>query len=94
MHRRALLWIARPLVAVAFFSAWIAYIALGDLPSYFLPHPGDVARRFAMLLSSGVLVQHLLFTGRSVILGFSLGTIAAVAAGTLISRSRFAESLR
>jgi NitT/TauT family transport system permease protein len=92
-RRRAALWIARPLVAVVFFSAWIAYIALADLPGYFLPHPRDVATRFAALVMSGALIQHLGFTARSVILGFLFGTIAAIAAGTLISRSRFMESL-
>ena len=93
MSRRALLWIARPLVAVAFLSAWIAYIALADLPSYFLPHPREVALRFARLSSSGLLLQHLLFTARAVLLGFALGAAAAITAGTLISRSRFLESL-
>jgi NitT/TauT family transport system permease protein len=90
---RPLLWVARPLVAVAFLSAWVSYIALADLPGYFLPHPRDVAVRLARLAVSGVLVQHLVFTARSVVLGFSLGVAAAIAAGTLISRSRFAESL-
>jgi NitT/TauT family transport system permease protein len=90
---RALLWVARPLVAVAFVAAWIAYIMLADLPGYFLPHPRDVALPLVRLLSSGILIHHLLFTARSVVLGFSLGAVAAIAAGTLISRSRFAESL-
>jgi NitT/TauT family transport system permease protein len=87
------LWIARPLVAVAFLSAWIGYIALADLPGYFLPDPRDVGRRFLSLLSSGVLIRHLAFTARSVVLGFSLGTIAAILVGTLISRSRFLEGV-
>jgi len=90
---RRRLWIARPLVAVAFFSIWIAYVRLWDLPGYFLPHPWDVGVRFAHLVGSGVLVRHALFTLQSVLLGFSLGAVAAIVAGTLISRSRFVEGL-
>jgi NitT/TauT family transport system permease protein len=80
-------------VAVAVLSAWIAYIRLWELPGYFLPHPWDVAVRFVGLVDSGVLIRHLAFTGRSVVLGFSLGAAAAITVGTLISRSRFVESL-
>ena len=91
--RQVWLWAARPAVAVVVLGLWIGYVRLWDLPSYVLPHPADVAATFARLARSGVLARHAAFTLQAVALGFALGTTAALAIGTLISRSRFAEAV-
>jgi NitT/TauT family transport system permease protein len=80
-------------VAVLVLSLWVGYVELWDLPSYFLPHPVDVARKFAALIGSGLLLEHAAATLQEVVLGFALGTSAAIVLGTLISRSRFAEQV-
>lgn len=90
--RQVALWIARPAVAVAIIGLWIAYVDIGDLPSYFLPHPVDVLRSFSRLIVSGEIWPHVAATAAEALLGFLLGTSSAVAMGTLISRSPFVES--
>jgi NitT/TauT family transport system permease protein len=91
--RRWIVWIARPAVAVVVIALWIAYIELLDLPGYFLPHPATVLRTFVRLASSGLLLKHAVFTLQAVVLGFLLGTTAAIVLGTLISRSRAVEAV-
>ncbi|MGH7390370.1 MAG: ABC transporter permease [Candidatus Rokuibacteriota bacterium] len=91
--RRLLTWLARPAVAVVVLVFWIGYVVLWDLPSYVLPHPFKVVSTFAKLAAAGVLARHALFTLQAVVLGFALGTTAAIVLGTLISRSRFVEAV-
>jgi NitT/TauT family transport system permease protein len=92
-RRRSLwLWLARPAVAVAALGAWTAYVEIWRLPVYVLPHPAKVATTLVRLALSGVLARHALFTLRAAVLGFALGTLAALVLGTLISRSRFVEA--
>ena len=90
--RRLLLWTARPAVAVVVLALWIGYITVRDLPAYVLPHPAEVVRTFVKLARQGLLLRHAAFTAQAVLLGFALGTAAALVLGTLISRSRFVEA--
>ena len=90
-RRQWLVWAARPLVLVVVIAAWILYVELGKLPAYFLPHPLAVARKFVELASNGILLKHARATVIEAVLGFALGSIAAICLGTLISRSRLLE---
>jgi NitT/TauT family transport system permease protein len=87
------LWAARAGVAVLVIGGWIVYVEGWKLPTYFLPHPFKVAETFARLAASGVLTRHAVFTVQAAVLGFLLGSIAAVVLGTLISRSRTVETV-
>jgi len=86
-----MVWGARPLVLVVFVAAWILYVEIGRLPSYFLPHPFAVAGKFAELALNGTLLKHARATVTEAVLGFALGSAAAICIGTLISRSRLLE---
>ena len=90
---RTLLWVARTAVALAVLGGWIVYVEGWKLPTYFLPHPFQVARTFARLAAGGVLAKHAVFTLQAAVLGFALGSVAAIVLGTLISRSRAVESI-
>jgi NitT/TauT family transport system permease protein len=85
--------VARPALALLALGLWIGYVELWDLPSYFLPHPFAVARKFVALVASGLLLEHVAATLQEVILGFALGTAAALVLGTLISRSLAVEQV-
>jgi len=81
-----------PLIAfVAFLVAWQAIVWIGDYPPFILPGPLVVARRFVEACVDGTFVPHLLATVEEILLGFFLGSAAALPTGYLLARSRLAD---
>lgn len=91
LSRSVQLLIARPLILAIVLAIWIAYVRIGNIPSYVLPHPLAIAEKFIDLVMSGLLLKHAFVTLQQAVLGFLLGSLAAILLGTLISRSRFVE---
>jgi NitT/TauT family transport system permease protein len=84
--------IAAALLSLAAFVAlWKAATVIGGYPDYILPAPEVVAARGARAVASGVLWQHTAATLLEVVLGFSLGAVAAVAAGVALGKSLLIE---
>jgi NitT/TauT family transport system permease protein len=75
----------------AFVALWKAVTVIGGYPEYILPAPEVVAARGARAVASGVLWQHTAATLLEVVLGFSLGAVAAVAAGIALGKSLLIE---
>jgi NitT/TauT family transport system permease protein len=75
----------------AFVALWKAVTVIGGYPEYILPSPEVVAARGARAVASGVLWQHTAATLLEVVLGFSLGAVAAVAAGIALGKSLLIE---
>ncbi len=75
----------------AFLALWKAVTVIGGYPEYILPAPEVVAARGARAVASGVLWQHTAATLLEVVLGFSLGAVAAVAAGIALGKSLLIE---
>lgn len=87
------LWLARPAFGIAVIAIWAGYVTILDVPSYFLPHPFDVARELVSFVGTGRVWPHLFATVTEAGLGFLLGSIAALCTGVLISRSPFLEDV-
>jgi NitT/TauT family transport system permease protein len=73
--------------------AWELFAALGPLPPKLFPSLVTVARTFAGLLASGVLLAHAQSTIVRLALGFALAAVLGVAVGIAMGRYRWAEDV-
>ena len=81
-----------PLITLALVLALWAYVTgPGGLPSYLLPDPVSVGRALWTGLASGEYGPHIQFTLTSTLLGYAIGSVAAVIAGVLVAESRTFE---
>jgi NitT/TauT family transport system permease protein len=84
--------IAAALLSLAAFVAlWKTVTLIGSYPEYILPAPEVVVARGARAIASGVLWQHTGATVLEVVLGFSLGAVAAIAAGIALGKNVLIE---
>jgi NitT/TauT family transport system permease protein len=91
---RTVLGLGPVLVAfVAFLAVWKLAIAVGDLKSFVLPAPEDVAARFVTAWTDGTMAPHAWTTIVEVVLGFGSGASAGLAAGYVLARSHLVERL-
>ncbi len=72
---------------------WQTVIWLVDLPSFILPAPISVARRFWLIVQDGSLARHLGTTVTEVLLGLALGLFSATLLGYLLAKSPTVERL-
>jgi NitT/TauT family transport system permease protein len=75
----------------AFLAVWKLATVVGDYPEFILPAPEVVAERAARAIGSGVLWEHTAVTLLEVVLGFAVGSIAAVLAGIALGKSVLVE---
>ncbi|WCS28707.1 ABC transporter permease (plasmid) [Methylobacterium sp. NMS14P] len=81
-----------PLITlVLVLAVWAYATRSGGLPSYLLPDPLSVGRALWAGLASGEYAPHIQFTLTSTLLGYGVGSVAAVAAGILVAESRAFE---
>jgi NitT/TauT family transport system permease protein len=81
-----------PLLAfVAFLAAWQGLVWLGDYPPFILPGPLVVAGRFVEACADGTFWPHLGTTLAEILLGFAVGSAAALPTGYVLARSRLAN---
>jgi NitT/TauT family transport system permease protein len=79
--------------AVVFVVAWKAVVVIGNYPSFILPPPEQVGRRFVEAWTDGTMWPHASVTLVEIGLGFLVGASLAVGVGYLLARSRLAERL-
>lgn len=72
---------------------WQGLSHLAGFPSFILPPPGMVWRKFLRVLADGSLVGHTLVTLSEVILGMLIGVSSATLLGYLLAKSRAIERL-
>lgn len=84
-----------PIVAAAllFGAAWQAIVSVGNYPTYVLPDPLTVLRRFAQAWQAGTMGPHALTTLTEVLLGLLAGGTGGLVVGVVLARSRLAERL-
>jgi len=70
---------------------WQVFTAVSDVPAFIFPSPGDVWRRFVLVVRDGSLLFHTLVTLLEVILGLIIGLFAAILVGYLLAKSRLVE---
>lgn len=77
-----------PLVTLALvLGLWSYATGSGGLPSYLLPGPLPVARATWTGLAGGEFWPHIAFTLTSTLVGYAIGSLAAIAAGVLVAES-------
>ena len=89
-RQRTLSVVAVSATGLAFLAAWQVLVIVGDYPSYLLPGPIEVLRRWAQAWQDGTLQPHLAATLTEVLLGLLAGGLAGLAVGYLLARSRVA----
>lgn len=72
---------------------WQLAIMLLDLPSFILPSPIQVIKRFITAIQEGLIQRHLFITLLEVLLGLSLGAGFATIIGYILAKSPSAEKL-
>ena len=87
---RRLAWLA-PASLAAGLLAWEGLSRLAGLPSFILPPPSAVGRRFLELASDGSLWRHTLVTLLEILAGLAVGVTVAFVLGYLVAKSRSLE---
>ncbi|MDY6824421.1 MAG: ABC transporter permease [Thermodesulfobacteriota bacterium] len=83
INKAGVAWGVLPIAA--FLAAWEVVARLGVLPGqFFLPPFSEVMAEFYRLSADGVLGRHFLSSLTRVLIGFSAGSVAGVAVGTLM----------
>lgn len=81
-----------PLTTLAvILAAWMLVTRPGGLPAYLLPPPGAVFDTLWTGMTDGSYWPHIRFTLYSTLLGYTIGSVAAVATGILIAESETFE---
>jgi NitT/TauT family transport system permease protein len=74
-------------VFAAFLAAWELVVRFADYPAYILPTPGQVARKFVLVLLDGTLLYHTGVTLLEVLGGLVLGVSVATVLGYALAKS-------
>lgn len=85
-------WTAILSLAAAFVT-WKLVSRFGGLPAFILPSPGQTGARFWRALADGSLLTHTAATLAEILLGLLAGTVAAMALGYAVAKSRLFERL-
>ena len=75
----------------AFLMLWKGVTVIGGYPDYILPAPEVVAERGWRAVASGLLWEHTSATAVEIVIGFALGTVAAIIAGVALGKSVLIE---
>lgn len=89
VDRREILLV--PVAMVALIGVWSLIGWLGNYPSFLLPTPLQVWRRFVRVAVDGTLWYHTSITLIEILGGLALGLVAAVVLGYLIAKSPLVE---
>lgn len=82
-----------PPALLLFLCLWQVIVTLGSYPSFILPSPGLVFRKFIVAASNGTLLHHTWATLKEVFLGMALGLTVATFLGYIFAKSRPLERL-
>jgi NitT/TauT family transport system permease protein len=86
-------WLQFALPFVVLAAAWEAFSRFGPFPPRLFPTVETIAATFVRLIVSGILPLHALETLARLAVGFAIGSVAGVAIGILMGRSRVVEDL-
>ncbi len=83
-----------PLVGFAIFIlGWEALVRWQQYPTYILPSPGEVWRKFLIALADGTLWRHTRVTLLEIVGGLALGLSAATVLGYVLAKCPFLERI-
>ncbi len=72
-------------------ALWQGFTRFSNIPSFIFPSPGDVWKKFLVVIQNGSLIYHTSVTLQEVILGLTLGLTAATITGYLLAKSPVVE---
>jgi len=78
---------------LGFLLLWQLLVTIGSYPTFILPAPAVVFRRFLIAVGDGTLLRHTSATLREVFLGLGLGLSAATSVGYVFAKSKPLERL-
>lgn len=76
-----------------FLLLWEFLVRSQNIPTFFLPKPSDIARRFAGAWNDGTLFRHVSVTWSEALIAFVLAFIFASALGYLLAKSPLLEKI-
>jgi NitT/TauT family transport system permease protein len=82
-----------PLALFLFLCLWQLVVELGSYPTFILPSPALVFRKFIVVAGDGTLLHHAWATLREVLLGLALGLTVATSLGYIFAKSKSLERL-
>ena len=81
-----------PLITLFFvLGLWLTYLDLFDVPDYILPTPVSVLETLYSAFTEGFIYPHLLFTLKSMVVGYFFGCLSGLILGSLVAESRTFE---
>jgi NitT/TauT family transport system permease protein len=86
-------YLLAPPALLAFLCLWQLLLTVGSYPTFILPAPAIVFRRFVVALGDGTLLHHAWATVREVLLGLALGLSVATCLGYIFAKSKSLERL-
>jgi NitT/TauT family transport system permease protein len=82
-----------PSALVLFLCLWQLVVRIGSYPTFILPAPALVFRKFVLASTDGTLLHHTWATVREVFLGLALGLTVASTLGYIFAKSKPLERL-
>jgi NitT/TauT family transport system permease protein len=82
-----------PSALLLFLCLWQLIVSLGSYPTFILPAPALVFRKFLLVSTDGTLLHHTWATLREVFLGLALGLTVATSLGYMFAKSKPLERL-
>ncbi len=86
-------YVLLPSALLLFLCLWQVIVQLGSYPTFILPAPALVFRKFMVASSDGTLLHHTWATLREVLLGLVLGLTVATCLGYVFAKSKPLERL-
>jgi NitT/TauT family transport system permease protein len=86
-------YLLAPPALLAFLCVWQLLVTVGSYPTFILPAPAIVFRKFVVAAFDGTLLHHAWATVREVLLGLALGLSVATCLGYIFAKSKSLERL-
>ena len=86
-------YLLAPPALLVFLCLWQLIVIVGSYPTFILPAPAIVFRKFVVALTDGTLPRHAFATLREVLLGLGLGLSVATCLGYVFAKSKSLEQL-
>jgi len=86
-------YLLAPPALLVFLGLWQLLVTLGSYPTFVLPAPMVVYRKFLLAISDGTLLHHARATLREVLIGLALGLSVATSLGYVFAKSKPIERL-
>lgn len=93
MHLLTSNWVITSGGLLVFLLLWQLLVWIGDYPTFILPSPALVARKFVTVIQNGLLWRHFQITLVETLMGFGLGFTSATVLGYWLAWHPLAERL-